>query len=220
MVGEPTNPNRLGEMIKIGRRGSITGKLRIFGLQGHVAYPHRANNPSTIIIDILKKLKEIRFDKGTKDFQPTNLEVTKINIDNKADNVIPAIAEATFNIRFNNKHSSTSIKKKLNRVFNNITKKNKARYKVEYRVSGEAFLTKANKTTFMIQNIINKITKIKPKLSTTGGTSDLRFIRKISPGLEFGLVGKTMHKVDEAVSLKDLKNLTKIYKNILQNYFK
>ena len=220
LVGEPTNPNRLGEMIKIGRRGSITGKLRIFGLQGHVAYPHRANNPSTIIIEILKKLKEIRFDKGTKDFQPTNLEVTKINIDNKADNVIPAIAEATFNIRFNNKHSSTSIKKKLNKVFNNISKKNKARYKVEYRVSGEAFLTKANKTTFMIQNIINKITKIKPKLSTTGGTSDLRFIRKISPGLEFGLVGKTMHKVDEAVSLKDLKNLTKIYKNILQNYFK
>jgi succinyl-diaminopimelate desuccinylase len=220
LVGEPTNPNRLGEMIKIGRRGSITGKLRIFGLQGHVAYPHRANNPSTIIIEILKKLKEIRFDKGTKDFQPTNLEVTKINIDNKADNVIPAIAEATFNIRFNNKHSSTSIKKKLNKVFDYISKKNKARYKVEYRVSGEAFLTKANKTTFMIQNIINKITKIKPKLSTTGGTSDLRFIRKISPGLEFGLVGKTMHKVDEAVSLKDLKNLTKIYKNILQNYFK
>ena len=220
LVGEPTNPNRLGEMIKIGRRGSITGKLRIFGLQGHVAYPHRANNPSTIIIEILKKLKEIRFDKGTKDFQPTNLEVTKINIDNKADNVIPAIAEATFNIRFNNKHSSTSIKKKLNKVINNISKKNKARYKVEYRVSGEAFLTKANKTTFMIQNIINKITKIKPKLSTTGGTSDLRFIRKISPGLEFGLVGKTMHKVDEAVSLKDLKNLTKIYKDILQNYFK
>ena len=109
-------------MIKIGRRGSITGKLKIFGLQGHVAYPHRANNPSTIIIEILKKLKEIRFDKGTKDFQPTNLEVTKINIDNKADNVIPAIAEATFNIRFNNKHSSTSIKK-LNKVFNNISKK-------------------------------------------------------------------------------------------------
>ena len=151
MVGEPTNPNRLGEMIKIGRRGSITGKLRIFGLQGHVAYPHRANNPSTIIIEILKKLKEIRFDKGTKDFQPTNLEVTKINIDNKADNIIPAIAEATFNIRFNNKHSSNSIKKKLNKIFNNISKKNKDRYKVEYRVSGEAFLTKANKTTFMIE---------------------------------------------------------------------
>ena len=219
LVGEPTNPNRLGEMIKIGRRGSVTGKLKIFGLQGHVAYPYRANNPSTIIVNILKKLKEIKFDKGTKDFQPTNLEVTKINVENKADNVIPAIAEATFNIRFNNKHSSASIKKKLNKIFNKISKKNKARYKVEYRVSGEAFLTKVNKTTLMIQNVIKKITKIKPRLSTTGGTSDLRFIREISPGLEFGLVGKTMHKVDEAVSLRDLKNLTKIYQNILQNYF-
>ena len=220
LVGEPTNPNKLGEMIKIGRRGSLTGKLKIFGSQGHVAYPHRANNPSTIIVNILKVLKEIRFDKGTKDFQPTNLEVTKININNKADNVIPGIAEATFNIRFNNKHSSSSIKKRLNKIFNKINKKNNSRYKIEYRVSGEAFLTKANKTTYMIQDVIKKVTKIKPKLSTTGGTSDLRFIRKISPGLEFGLVGKTMHKVDEAVSLKDLKNLTKIYKNILQNYFK
>ena len=220
IVGEPTNPNKLGEMIKIGRRGSLTGKLTINGVQGHVAYPHRANNPSTTIVKILNELKNIKFDKGTKDFQPTNLEVTKININNNADNVIPGIAEATFNIRFNNKHSSKSIKKKLNKIFDKISKKNKSKFKIEYRVSGESFLTKPNKTTFMIQNIVKRITKIKPKLSTTGGTSDLRFIRKISPGLEFGLVGKTMHKVDEAVSLKDLKNLTKIYQNILQNYFK
>ena len=220
LVGEPTNPNVLGEMIKIGRRGSLTGKLIIFGLQGHVAYPSRANNPSTIIVNILKKLKEIQFDKGTRDFQPTNLEVTRININNTADNVIPATAEATFNIRFNNKHSSNSLKKKLNKIFKKMTKKHKSKFKIEYRVSGEAFLTKPNKTTFMIQNIIKKITKLKPRLSTTGGTSDLRFIRTICPGLEFGLVGKTMHKVDEAVSLKDLKNLTKIYENILKNYFK
>ena len=220
LVGEPTNPNRLGEMIKIGRRGSLTGKLTIIGLQGHVAYPQRANNPSTIIVKTLKDLKEIKFDKGTKDFQPTNLEVTKININNSADNVIPATAEATFNIRFNDKYSSKSIKKKLNKIFNRISKKSKSKFQIDYRVSGEAFLTKPNKTTFMIQNIIKKVTKIKPKLSTTGGTSDLRFIRAISPGLEFGLVGKTMHKVDEAVSLKDLKNLTKIYQNILQDYFK
>ncbi|WP_440938487.1 succinyl-diaminopimelate desuccinylase [Candidatus Pelagibacter sp.] len=220
LVGEPTNPNVLGEMIKIGRRGSLTGKLIIFGLQGHVAYPSRANNPSTTIVNILKELKEIKFDKGTKDFQPTNLEVTKININNTADNVIPATAEATFNIRFNNKHSSNSLKKKLNKIFRVITKKHKSKFKIEYRVSGEAFLTKPNKTTFMIQNIIKKITKLKPKLSTTGGTSDLRFIRTICPGLEFGLVGKTMHKVDEAVSLRDLKNLTKIYENVLKNYFK
>ncbi len=220
LVGEPTNPNVLGEMIKVGRRGSLTGKLIIFGLQGHVAYPSRANNPSTIIVNILKELKEIKFDKGTKDFQPTNLEVTKININNNADNVIPATAEATFNIRFNNKHSSNSLRKRLNKIFKRITKKHKSKFKIEYKVSGEAFLTKPNKTTFMIQNIIKKITKLKPKLSTTGGTSDLRFIRTICPGLEFGLVGKTMHKVDEAVSLKDLRNLTKIYQSILQNYFK
>jgi len=220
LVGEPTNPNKLGEMIKIGRRGSLTGALTIIGLQGHVAYPSRANNPSTIIVNILKELKEIKFDKGTNDFQPTNLEVTKININNTADNVIPATAEATFNIRFNNKHSSNSLKKRLNKIFKRIAKKHKSKFKIEYRVSGEAFLTKPNKTTFMIQNIVKKITKLKPKLSTTGGTSDLRFIRTICPGLEFGLVGKTMHKVDEAVSLKDLKNLTKIYESILKNYFK
>ena len=220
LVGEPTNPNKLGEMIKIGRRGSLNGKIIINGVQGHVAYPQRANNPSTTIVKILNKLKDIKFDNGTKDFQPTNLEITRININNKADNVIPGSAEASFNIRFNNKHSSNSIKKRLNKIFKTVSKKNRCSYKIDYRVSGEAFLSKPNTTTFMVQNIIKKITKIKPKLSTTGGTSDARFIRKISPCLEFGLVGKTMHKVDEAVSLKDLKNLTKIYINILQNYFR
>tara|TARA_B100000989_G_scaffold111137_1_gene81551 strand:- start:1541 stop:2695 length:1155 start_codon:yes stop_codon:yes gene_type:complete len=219
LVGEPTNPNKLGEMIKIGRRGSLTGKLTIIGLQGHVAYPHQANNPSTIIIKILKEFKDIKFDKGTKDFQPTNLEVTKINIDNTADNVIPATAEATFNIRFNNKHSSKSLIKKLNKILIKINKKNKSKFKINYRVSGEAFLTRPNKTTFMIKDIIENVTNVKTKLSTTGGTSDLRFIKIISPGLEFGLVGKTMHKVDEAVSIKDLRNLTKIYLKILESYF-
>ncbi len=220
LVGEPTNPNKLGEMIKIGRRGSMTGRLSVIGIQGHVAYPHRANNPSTALVQILKELKEIKFDKGTKDFQPTNLEVTKINIDNTADNIIPGLANATFNIRFNNKHSSNSIKKKINKILKKICHKNKSNYKIEYSVSGEAFLTKPNQTTYMIQDIIKKITKIKPELSTTGGTSDARFIRKIAPCLEFGLVGKTMHKVDEAVSLSDLKKLTLIYSNILKNYFK
>jgi len=219
IVGEPTNPNKLGEMIKIGRRGSITGRLTIIGTQGHVAYPHRANNPSNTIIKILKKIKEIKFDNGTKDFQASNLEVTKINIDNHADNVIPGSANAVFNIRFNNKHSSSSLKKKLNAVFKSISKKTKCKFNVKYEVSGEAFLTKPNKTTYMIQDTIKNITKIKPKLSTTGGTSDARFIRKISPCLEFGLVGKTMHKVDESVPLSDLKKLTKIYENILKNYF-
>ncbi len=219
LVGEPTNPNKLGEMIKIGRRGSLTGKLTILGVQGHVAYPQKAVNPSTALIKILEVLKNFRFDKGTKNFQPSNLEVTKINIDNNADNVIPKSAEATFNIRYSDKHSSSSLKKKLNKIIKQICKKNKSKFKIEYRVSGEAFLTKPNKTTFMIQNIIKKITKIRPKLSTTGGTSDARFIKNICPCLEFGLVGKTMHKVDEAVSLSDLRKLTKIYSLILDNYF-
>jgi succinyl-diaminopimelate desuccinylase len=220
LVGEPTNPNKLGEMIKIGRRGSMTGRLSIIGVQGHVAYPQRANNPSTALVQILKELKEIKFDNGTKDFQPTNLEITKINIDNSADNVIPGLANAKFNIRFNNKHTSSSIKKKIDTIIKKISNRNKSKYKIDYSVSGEAFLTKPNNTTFMIRDIIKKITKIKPQLSTTGGTSDARFIRKIAPCLEFGLVGKTMHKVDEAVSLSDLKKLTLIYSNILQNYFK
>ena len=220
LVGEPTNPNKLGEMIKIGRRGSMNGRLSIIGVQGHVAYPQRANNPSTALVQILNELKKIKFDNGTKDFQPTNLEITKINIDNSADNVIPGLANAKFNIRFNNKHTSSSIKKKIDRIIKKISNKNKSKYKIDYSVSGEAFLTKPNNTTFMIRDIIKKITKIKPQLSTTGGTSDARFIRKIAPCLEFGLVGKTMHKVDEAVSLSDLKKLTLIYSNILQNYFK
>ena len=220
LVGEPTNPNRLGEMIKIGRRGSLTGKLTILGVQGHVAYPQKAVNPSTALIKILDVLKNFRFDKGTKNFQPSNLEVTKINIDNNADNVIPKSAEATFNIRYSDKHSSSSLKKKLNKIIKQICKKNKSKFKIEYRVSGEAFLTKPNETTFMIQNIIKKITKIRPKLSTTGGTSDARFIKNICPCLEFGLVGKTMHKVGECVSLSDLKRLTLIYTKILDNYFK
>ncbi len=220
LVGEPTNPNKLGEMIKIGRRGSMTGRLSIIGIQGHVAYPQRANNPSTALVQILKELKDIKFDRGTKDFQPTNLEITKININNTADNVIPGIADASFNIRFNNKHTSNSLKKKINKILKKIASKNTSKYKIEYHVSGESFLTKPNKVTYMIQNTIQKITKIKPKLSTTGGTSDARFIKKIAPCLEFGLVGKTMHKVDEAVSLSDLKKLTLIYSNILKNYFK
>ena len=219
IVGEPTNPNKLGEMIIIGRRGSLTGRLTIIGSQGHVAYPHRANNPSNALIKILKKIKELKFDKGTKNFQPSNLEVTKININNNADNIIPGSAEAVFNIRFNDRHSSSSLKRKLNNVFRLLSKSNKCRFKIKYETSGESFLTKPNKTTYMIQNTIKKITGIKPKLSTSGGTSDARFMKNIAPCLEFGLVGKTMHKIDESVSVSDLKKLTKIYFLILKNYF-
>ena len=219
LVGEPTNQNRLGEMMKIGRRGSITGYLTIYGIQGHVAYPHDANNPAPVMAKILNQIENTKLDKGTKNFQPSNLEIVKMNIENSADNVIPAEATAAFNIRFNNKHSSSSLKKMLNNIFRKACKKSKCSFKISYMVSGEAFITTPNKTTRMIQNIIKKITKIKTKLSTTGGTSDARFIRKISPCVEFGLVGKTMHKIDETVSVSDLKKLTKIYRSILENYF-
>ena len=220
IVGEPTNENKLGEMIKIGRRGSITGHLTIIGIQGHVAYPHSSNNPSTIIVEVLNKIKKLKLDKGNKDFEASNLEITKINIDNTADNVIPAEANASFNVRFNNLHTSSSIKKKLNKIFSSTSKKFKANYKIRYHVSGESFLTKPNKTVYMIKNVIKKSTKINPVLSTTGGTSDARFIKKISPCVEFGLIAKTIHQVDEMARVADLKKLKNIYRDILFNYFK
>ena len=219
IVGEPTNPKRLGEMIKIGRRGSISGTIIISGSQGHVAYPHLSNNPINTLVKICKKLNEYKFDKGNKNFQPSNLEITSMNVDNTATNVIPASARAQFNVRFNNLHTSSSLKRKINSIVKNLSKKNKCKFKINFHVSGESFLTKPNKTLFMARKIIKKVTKKTPVFSTTGGTSDARFIKKISPCLEFGLVNKTMHKVDECVSLKDLKNLTKIYQNILEDYF-
>ena len=219
LVGEPTNPSQMGEMIKIGRRGSITGYLNIFGKMGHVAYNHKAINPSTCIIDILKSLKKIKLDSGSKNFQASNLEITKISINNDADNVIPGDAKATFNIRFNDKHNSTSLKKKLNFLIKKICKKHKCKFKIKYMISGESFITKPNKITFMIKKIIKKNTRVNTKLSTSGGTSDARFIRKISPCLEFGMVGASMHQVDENIKIKDLKTLTKIHREILDQFF-
>ena len=148
------------------------------------------------------------------------MEITSINVDNNATNVIPATARAQFNVRFNNLHTSSSLKKKISSIVRNLAKKNKCKFKIDFHVSGESFLTKPSKTIYMARNIIKKVTKVTPVFSTTGGTSDARFIKKISPCLEFGLVNKTMHRVDECVSLKDLKNLTKIYQNILEDYFK
>jgi len=220
IVGEPTNPSKLGEMIKIGRRGSLSGKIDVFGTQGHIAYPHLSNNPINTMVKICKSLKEKKLDAGNKNFQPSNLEFTSINVDNKAHNVIPASAKAQFNIRYNNLHTANSLKKKINLMIKNICKKNKCKFKINFIANGDAFLTKPERTIFMAKDIIKKITKLTPKFSTTGGTSDARFIRKIAPCLEFGLVNKTMHKVDECVSIADLKKLTNIYKDILQEYFK
>ncbi len=220
IVGEPTNPNKLGEMIKIGRRGSLSGKIEIIGTQGHIAYPHLSNNPINTLVSICRKLKEKKLDKGNKNFQPSNLEFTSINVNNKAHNVIPARAIVRFNVRYNNLHTSSSLRKKINLIVRKISNKNKCKYKIDYIANGEAFLTKPGKNIFMAKKIIKKITKITPKFSTTGGTSDARFIKKISPCLEFGLVNKTMHKVDECVSISDLKKLTKIYNEFLVEYFK
>ena len=207
-------------MIKIGRRGSLSGKIEVFGIQGHVAYPHLLNNPINTLINICKKLKEKKLDNGNKNFQPSNLEFTNVFVNNKAHNLIPAKASAQFNIRYNNLHTSTSLKKKVNTIVKTLCKKNKCKYKIEFFVNGDSFLTKPGKTIYMAKKVIKDITKINPKFSTTGGTSDARFIKKISPCLEFGLVNKTMHKVDECVSISDLKKLTNIYQNILLEYFK
>jgi len=220
IVGEPTNPTKLGEMIKIGRRGSLSCKLEIHGTQGHVAYPHLSENPINTLIAICKKLKEKPLDNGNEHFQASNLEFTSINVDNKAHNVIPARAKTQFNIRYNNYHTSASLKKKIILIVRSICKKNKTKFKINFLVTGDSFLTKPGPTIQMAKKIIKKITKINPVFSTTGGTSDARFIKKIAPCLEFGLVNKTMHRVDECVSLKDLKNLVKIYENIITEYFK
>ena len=219
IVGEPTNPNKLGEMIKIGRRGSLSCKLEIQGIQGHVAYPHLSKNPINSLITICKKLKEKPLDKGNKHFQPSNLEFTGIYVENKTHNVIPARAKTLFNIRYNNFHTAVSLKKKINSVIKSVCKKNKVKFKIEFLTSGDSFLTKPGPTIQMAKKIIKKITKKNTIFSTTGGTSDARFIKKIAPCLEFGLVNKTMHKVDECVSLSDLRKLTKIYYNILNEYF-
>ena len=220
IVGEPTNPKKLGEMIKIGRRGSLTAKLKVFGTQGHIAYPHLSNNPINALVKICLELKRKKLDKGNKNFQPSNLEFTGIYVDNKAHNVIPASAKAQFNVRYNNLQTASKLKKKINVIIKKISEKSKCKYKISYLENGEAFLTKPGKNIMLAKKIIRKITKINPVFSTTGGTSDARFIKKIAPCLEFGLVNKTMHKVDECVSLADLKKLKKIYYNFLVEYFK
>ena len=219
LVGEPSNREIMGQMMKVGRRGSITTYLTLKGIQGHVAYPQEACNPSTPLIKILDILKSTSLDKGTQSFQPSNLEITKVSTDSDADNVIPSSASATFNIRFNNKHTYSSLKNKINKIIKKISKEYKCKAKVEYSETGVAFFIKPEKTVKMISKVIKKITNINPVLSTSGGTSDARFIKDIAPCVEFGLVGKTMHKVNENVAISDLKKLKKIYLEILKSYF-
>jgi succinyl-diaminopimelate desuccinylase len=220
IVGEPSNRKVLGQMMKIGRRGSITTHLTLSGIQGHVAYPHEACNPSTPLIKILDKLKSAKLDNGTNNFQPSNLEITKIGTDSYADNVIPATSSATFNIRFNNKHNHSSLKKKISTIVQTIAKKYKCKPIVKFSETGTAFITRPGETVRMMSQVIKKITNKKPVLSTSGGTSDARFIKDIAPCVEFGLVGNTMHKINECVSVNDLKKLKKIYYKVLETYFK
>ncbi len=215
IVGEPTNPNILGEMAKIGRRGSITFKLSVEGTQGHVAYPQFADNPLTKLVAILHELKNHVLDSGNQYFQPSNLEITSIDTGNGADNVIPARAIAKINIRFNDVHSSESLIKWVHEV----CKKHSPNYQLDYRVTGESFITKPSRLSDILINAIKEVTGITPELSTTGGTSDARFIKDYCPVIEFGTTGRTAHKVDENVAVEDIEKLKAIYLSFIKSFF-
>ena len=215
IVGEPTNPNSLGEMIKIGRRGSVNGVITVKGVQGHVAYPHLADNPIPKLIKILENLINKKLDDGTEHFQPSNIEITSIDIGNTATNVIPKEALANFNIRYNDIFDREKIEEE---VHNRIRSLNYD-YSIKFEHSGDSFLTSPGKLTKNLSKIIEDQTGNTPELSTSGGTSDARFIKDYGNVVEFGLIGATMHKVDESASIKDIKNLTEIYYQLLKKYF-
>lgn len=216
LVGEPTSDKKLGDMVKIGRRGSLNAKITTSGTQGHVAYPHLANNPISHLLQFLTKLNNKTWDDGTVYFQPTNLEVTTIDTGNPTTNIIPEKAFARFNIRFNNLHSSQSLREYLE--FERI--KILTNSAIDINVSGEAFLTKPGKLTKLIAGAIKQISGIKTKFSTTGGTSDARFIKNVCPVAEFGMLNRTAHKIDENVKVEDIFKLTDIYSVFLDDYFK
>lgn len=211
IVGEPTNPTAMGDMMKIGRRGSFTGRLTVFGTQGHVAYPHLAENPVHGLIRLLEPFAHGTLDGGTEHFPPTTLSVTTIDVGNPANNVIPAEARATFNVRFNDAHSSDSLEK----MFRDSFDQKGVRYEMETECSGESFVTEPGALSDMISEAAFAVTGRRPELSTTGGTSDARFIKRLCPVVEFGLVGQTMHKVDEHVAVDDIRALTDIYTAVL-----
>ena len=215
IVGEPTNVTRMGDTLKIGRRGSFTGSLTVTGIQGHVGYPHLAENPINSLLKMLEPFSKIYLDEGTKDFQPSSIMITSIDVNNDASNVIPGEVKAKFNIRFNTLHSASSLKTMLDKQFSDVT----SNYKFDFFCNAEPFLTDDDFLKTTLQKAIQKVVNINPEKSTSGGTSDARFISKICPVIEFGLVGKTMHKIDENVEVNDIINLTKIYNQFLFNYF-
>lgn len=219
LVGEPSNPTYLGEMIKVGRRGSLTTNLTIKGVQGHVAYPHNADNPCHKAVTFLNYLKNLKLDDGNEYFQPSCLQITSIDVGNPTSNVIPAEAKMQFNIRYNDMHNSISLRELLASELQLIARQEECEIEYKFHSSGESFRTDVGEFVNQIQGIINKHTGHTPELSTSGGTSDGRFIYKYCPVIEFGLIGQTMHKIDEQVALTDLHKLTEIYEDILNQFF-
>ena len=215
IVGEPTNVNDVGDTVKIGRRGSYTGSIIVRGIQGHVGYPHLAENPINSLLKMLEPLLKVYLDDGTKEFQPSSVMITSIDVNNDASNVIPGEVKARFNIRFNTLHSIDSLTDMLKKQFDAITTK----YEFEYFCNAEPFLTSDDLLKSTLQKAIQEVVKLIPQNSTSGGTSDARFITKICPVIEFGLVGKTMHAVDEKVETKQINQLKEIYYRILEAYF-
>tara|TARA_A100001015_G_scaffold295725_1_gene375038 strand:+ start:859 stop:1998 length:1140 start_codon:yes stop_codon:yes gene_type:complete len=218
IIAEPSSNKSVGDEIRIGRRGSMNGAITVYGKSGHSAFYGSYINPCTALAKIIAKLKSSSLDNGTKFMPPSNLEFTKMNVDNLSENVVPQSASAKFNVRFNSKHKSASLRKKLSKIINAVAKKEKCKTKIEYRVSGEAFYTKPNKEIYMVKKIVKKVTGNSAKLNCRGGTSDSRFLGSI-PRLELGLRNTTIHMVDERSPISDLKKLAKIYYNILENYF-
>ena len=219
VLGEPSNVNELGDCIKIGRRGSLSGTLIVEGTQGHVAYPHRAVNPSPQIAGLIATLSAERLDKGTDHFQPSNLEFVSIDIGNPAWNVIPAQARARFNIRHNDCHTQDSLRALIEQRVVKASGNFIRAHVVWEPSNADVIRTQPGKFTDLVVAAIEDVTKRKPDLNTGGGTSDARFITRYCPVLEFGLVGQTMHQVDERVPVSDLEKLTQIYRGVLERYF-
>lgn len=215
LVGEPTNPNLLGDMVKIGRRGSLNGRLTINGIQGHTAYPHLADNPIHHLMAMLTAITADAIDDGTEHFQPTTLQISTVDVGNPATNVIPAKATAVFNIRYNDSHTSKTLERWLRETFDGVG----GDYELDIHVSGESFLTPPGPLSDVLVGAIRKVTGREPELSTSGGTSDARFIKDHCPVAEFGLIGATMHQADEHIEVKDVETLTAIYATVLEDYF-
>jgi succinyl-diaminopimelate desuccinylase len=214
VVGEPTNPSRLGEMIKIGRRGSLTGWLTVPGVQGHAAYPERADNPIPRLLAMLTALTAAPLDGGSEYFQASDLVITSVDVGNEVSNVIPGQARATFNIRFSDRHSASSLEAWLRQRLDAVG----GRYELRTQAGGEPFLTQPGPFSELLESLIERELGVTPELSTSGGTSDARFIKDACPVVEFGLVGATIHQVDERVDIADLESLTRIYQALLTSY--